>query len=248
MLISMETKINPFILIIYGPTGVGKTDIALSIGQHISAEIVNMDVGQFYTPLSIGTAKPDWKNCITPHHLFDIINEPKNFSVAEYRTLFLKKVSEIIARGNLPIVVGGSSFYLRSLLFPLDDQLSNNDTMYDISQNSWEILYDVDPQRALSIEKTDTYRITRALEIWKKTGHKPTSFVPSYSPPADFLLLSVSRDISELNTRINARVIEMINNGWIEETKKLCNTPWQAFIETKKIIGYNDIFQYLPSS
>lgn len=247
MLIFMNSKNNPFILIIYGPTGVGKTDIALSIGQHMPVEIINMDVGQFYTPMSIGTAKPDWKNCITPHHLFDIINEPKNFSVAEYRMMLLKKIHEIKMRGNVPIVVGGSSFYLRSIFFPLNDQLPNNDIIISAPDNSWQTLYDIDPKRALGIEKTDVYRIERALEIWQKTGCKPTVFTPHYNPPANFLLLSLSRDVPELNKRINERVIEMIKNGWIEETKKLLNTSWQPFIETKKIIGYNEIFDYLHS-
>ena len=111
---------QPFTLIIYGPTGVGKTDLALDLAQHIPIEIINMDMGQFYTPLSIGTAKPDWKNSPVPHHLFDIINEPRNFTVSEYRILFYKKVGEIIERGNLPVVVGGSGFYLHSLLFSND--------------------------------------------------------------------------------------------------------------------------------
>src|SRR5579863_9779399 len=116
----MKNKIinRPFMLIVYGPTGVGKTDVALAIAQHIPAEIINMDMGQFYTPLSIGTAKPDWKNSPIPHHLFDIIDTPINYTVAEYRTMLYKTVQEVIGRGNLPILVGGSGFYLHSLLFP----------------------------------------------------------------------------------------------------------------------------------
>ena len=83
-------------LVIYGPTGVGKTDLAFSLAQHIPIEIINMDMGQFYTPLSVGTAKPDWKNSPIQHHLFDIVNEPKNFTIAEYRILVYEKVKEII--------------------------------------------------------------------------------------------------------------------------------------------------------
>src|SRR3990172_4748508 len=112
----MKNKIDrPFMLIIYGPTGVGKTDMALAIAERMPSEIVNMDVGQFYTPLSIGTAKPAWRSSPVPHHLFDILDTPKNITVVEYRTLLLKKINEIRDRGNLPIVVGGSGFYLYSL-------------------------------------------------------------------------------------------------------------------------------------
>src|SRR5271156_1977599 len=113
----MKTKVNhPCMLIVYGPTGVGKTDLALAIAKRIPAEIINMDVGQFYTPLSIGTAKPDWKQSPIPHHLFDIINNPINYTVNDYRTVLYTTVKEILARGNLPILVGGSGFYLHSLL------------------------------------------------------------------------------------------------------------------------------------
>jgi tRNA dimethylallyltransferase len=77
---------RPFMLVIYGPTGVGKTDMACAIAATIPAEIINMDMGQFYTPLSIGTAKPDWKNSTIPHHLLDIIDSPDNDTVSEYRT------------------------------------------------------------------------------------------------------------------------------------------------------------------
>src|SRR5436190_17346747 len=97
--IIMEKKIKqPRVLIIYGPTGVGKTDLALAIAQEVPAEIINMDVGQFYTPLSIGTAKPDWKNSSVPHHLFDIIDEPANYTVNHYRSIAYEKVREIHAR------------------------------------------------------------------------------------------------------------------------------------------------------
>ena len=103
-------------LIVYGPTGVGKTELSLSIAKTVPSEIINIDVGQLYTPLSIGTAKPDWRSSSIPHHLFDVVDTPKNYTVAQYRTIFYQKVHEIIARGNLPIVVGGSAFYIQPLI------------------------------------------------------------------------------------------------------------------------------------
>src|SRR5579871_6624448 len=101
MLIDMKKKIRqkPFIIIVYGPTGVGKTDLALSIAKHLPCEIINMDVGQFYTPLSIGTAKPSWKSEPVLHHLFDTINEPRNCTVVEYRSMVLPLIRDIIKRG-----------------------------------------------------------------------------------------------------------------------------------------------------
>ncbi len=107
-----------FILIIFGPTGVGKTACADHIAKSQPIEIINMDMGQLYTPLTIGTAKPDWQSSPVTHHMFDIINDPVNFTVAEYRSKVAALVQEIWQRNKLPVLVGGSGFYVRSLLFP----------------------------------------------------------------------------------------------------------------------------------
>ena len=247
----MEKKINrPRVLIIYGPTGVGKTDMALAIAQKIPSEIINMDVGQFYTPLSIGTAKPDWKKSIIPHHLFDIIDIPINYTVGQYRTVVYEKIREIHSRGKLPILVGGSGFYLHALLFQtsLSDvdkkQIESGDTQ-PMLENRWQHLYAIDPVRARSIHASDSYRIERALTIWHTTGQLPSSFAPVYNPEVDYTLMFVERDRQELYQRINARVLAMLKSGWIEETEKLIGTPWQAFIRKKNLIGYSHILDYL---
>lgn len=248
MLICMKLQVNnKCALIIYGPTGVGKTEIALTIAEHHLVEIINMDVGQFYTPLTIGTAKPDWKNLSTPHHLFDVINTSESITVSEYRKMVIELVDDIIKRNKIPILVGGSGFYLRSLLFPLKETEPNNHqaTFFDKDQNLWEQLYAIDPQRALSISKSDTYRLERALQIWHTLGKKPTEYEPEYNPPFDFLLLNVMRDVEDLNKRINMRVVEMVQSGWIQEVEGLLNTPWHDFIRHKKIIGYNEILNFL---
>jgi tRNA dimethylallyltransferase len=246
----MKTTHIPFMLVIYGPTGVGKTDLALAIAKHIPAEIINMDVGQFYSPLSIGTAKPDWKHATVPHHLFDIIDSPANFTVTEYRSLLYKTVEEVRARGRLPILVGGSGFYLHALLFPPQAAIPDVDIseLYPEGTNMWQELFKIDPQRALSIDKADTYRIYRALTIWHATGKLPSTYVPIYDPQADFMIIFVERDRQELKERINTRVLEMFKQGWIEETKALEHSPWQTFIQKKNLIGYSEIFDYLSSS
>ena len=234
-------------LIIYGPTGVGKTEIALAIAQQIPSEIINMDVGQFYTPLSIGTAKPDWKNSTVPHHLFDIIDTPLNYTASEYRTLLYKTAKEIIQRGNLPILVGVSGFYLHALLFPPQATIEDKDISdrYPPGTDLWQKLYAIDPQRAIRIDKTDEYRIKRALNIWHATGKLPSSYVPVYKPELDYIVLFVERDREELKKRINLRVLEMLNHGWLDEAKNLINTPWKEFIQNKNLIGYPEIFDYV---
>jgi tRNA dimethylallyltransferase len=248
MLICMDTQTKkPLILIIYGPTGVGKTEVSLSFAKHLPAEIINMDVGQFYTPLSIGSAKPDWRNNPISHHLFDILDEPRDCTVQEYRDLLKQTVKDVISRGNLPILVGGSGFYLRSMLFPPRVQTDKVDIahFYKSDASFWHELHAIDPQRAAQIDPADTDRIKLALEIWHETGKLPSSFVPEYDPIVDFILLFLERDRDQLNVRINDRVVQMMNDGWLEETEQLLGTPWESFIRRKKIIGYNEIIDFL---
>lgn len=234
-------------IIIYGPTGVGKSDLALKLANYLSAEIVNIDVGQFYTPLSIGTAKPDWKNAPIPHHLFDIINKPVNFTVTAYRSLLLKTLNSLWQHNHLPVVTGGSGFYLRSIFFPPQEGSSSTKKVptYPSDENLWKLLAEIDPARAQEIDPKDIYRIKRALDIWYSTGVKPSEYKPVYDPPASFILICLLRERKELYKRINERVVTMIEGGWIEEVKQLIGTPWEPFIREKKIIGYNEILSYL---
>lgn len=237
-----------FILIIFGPTGVGKTTCADHIALSQSIEIINMDMGQLYTPLTIGTAKPDWQSSTVTHHMFDIINEPINCTVTEYRSNITYLIQEIWQRGNLPVLVGGSGFYLRSLFFPPQASASDDDNFtlpYPLGTDLWDELYLIDPDRAQHINKNDTYRIERALSIWHTTGQKPSSFVSHYEPVAPCKIIYLTRDRDDLYHRINERVLIMLEQGWIDEVKNLLDTPWEPFIMQKKIIGYDDIITYL---
>ncbi len=232
-------------LIISGPTGVGKTDFVNLLAEKMPSEIVNIDVGQFYTPLTIGTAKPEWRNQKIPHHLFDIINEAKNFTVFDYRKLVEEKLLEIWKKNKLPILVGGSGFYIQSLLFPPQKQ-QKIENKNNIEKNLWQVLYKIDPERAIKIEKNDFYRIERALQIYKSTGKKPSEFLPKYQPLGNYIFIILNRERDDLYKRINERVIEMFSQGWIEEVKKL-DDEWHLFLKEKKLIGYDDILKYLNS-
>jgi tRNA dimethylallyltransferase len=244
----MLTPMTRHILIIFGPTGVGKSDFAERIAGSIPAEIINMDMGQLYVPLAIGTAKPDWRSSSTAHHLFDIIDAPIDYSVALYRDHAIKTMQTIWNKGKLPILVGGSGFYLKSLLFPPSVPLvvSNNTVVTQKNVEAyWHELNTIDPVRAGSINKGDIYRIGRALDIWYATGVKPSSFEVSYQPPASFTLLFLTRSREELYARINERVDCMIENGWLVEVKELYQAGWDSFLLKKKLIGYNELLNYL---
>jgi tRNA dimethylallyltransferase len=252
-------KIMPnFFLVICGPTGVGKSDLSLELGKKLPIEIVNCDVGQFYQPVAIGTAKPDWQNDSVPHHFFDLLSEPRNLSVAEYRNLLIPLMHKIRARGNLPVLVGGSLFYLKSLFFPpvqqRGDQKIEEAMVSEFiaraaidqfsSDQLWDKLYALDPIRAQMLEKNDLYRIARALVIWEKSGILPSALAPKFRSLGDFHITFVTRDRKELYNRINCRVENMIQQGWIDEAAGL-SPEWENFLQIKKLIGYPEILSCL---
>lgn len=244
------TKTNPFFIIIYGPTGVGKTDLSYDLAQILPcAQIINADLGQLYTSLTIGTAKPDWQAAPVPHHLFDVLDKPIDFSVRQYRQQVLSLMSDFWDRGIIPIIVGGSGFYIKSLLFPPSElELRKNMAPVSCQKNgtdAWKQLASIDPERAAKIHPNDIYRINRALEIWYTTGRQPSCFVPHYNPPANYLLIHLTRTRDDLYARINRRVDSMFEQGWMHEVASLLGTEWEPFLQEKKLIGYDDIICYL---
>ena len=262
----MKSKTESYCLIICGPTASGKTDLSLDFANAFASEkksqIINADIGQFYTPLSVGTAKPDWKNLSVKHHLFDIINEPVDLNVVTYKKRILQKVNDIYSQNNLPVAVGGSLFYIRSLFFPpskvspftkvppsteeISPPAEKEKKVPPSTSDLWQKLYEIDPKRANAIHPNDTYRINRALKIWEKTGKKPSSFEPTFAPPFHSRIVFINPPKNVLYQRINKRT-EIMMDGWIAETKKLQNTPWETFLRRKKLIGYPEIFDWIKN-
>lgn len=240
------------IVIISGPTGVGKSDMACSLALLTGGEIINADMGQMYTPFSIGTAKPDIAASTIKHHLFDIINEPRDYTVIEYRTQASLLINQLKRCNKLALVVGGSVFYIQSLLFPptaaCSSIIHHQKDATDAQNVSWATLNEIDPERAAQIHPHDTYRIARAVAIWNSTGQKPSSYTRDFNPVSQGVFLWITRDRADLFERINQRVLAMIEQGWIDECRNLLKTPWQDFITKKKLIGYNEIFSYLQGN
>lgn len=232
------------LIIITGPTAAGKTDFALELGTRMPIEIINGDMGQLYAPLSIGTAKPAWKTETIPHHLFDHVSEPMNYTVTEYRTAVKTLIAQIQERGNTPVIVGGSTFYVRSLFFPPSEpDIITNEKFQ--GEYNWETLKSIDPERASKIDPHDRYRIERALDLWHQTGSLPSTLTPAYDPvhrPCRIIYCFQKR--ATLYDRINRRTLLMLKTGWLDEVKSL-SEKWRTFLKTKKIIGYAEIDRYL---
>jgi len=243
----IESEATSSVVIITGPTASGKTDLSLRLAEKLHGEIINADVGQFYTACSIGTAKPDWQNQTIPHHLFDIISEPQDLSVSTYRKLVLKTIADIQQRNKTPIIVGGSLFYLKSLFFPPSEHVTTSlQTKLD-GNISWDTLNKIDPQRAAKLHPNDTYRITRALQVWQATGSEPSKYEPQFLPPFSATLYVLTPPRELLFERINLRTTLMMSKSpnWIDEVQKLRGTEWEAFLKRKKLIGYEELFSWL---
>lgn len=249
-----EQQKKPFVIIVTGPTASGKTEFSYELAKHLPIEIINADSGQFYTPLSIGTAKPDWKAQATPAHLFDISDKPSDITVHEYYKLVQEKIDQITIRKNTPCIVGGSLFYLKSLLFPTENLPAPSKRALELvaaikPQARWAILHTIDPVRAQAIHPNDHYRLERALLIWFTTQRLPSTYRPQYNPSFNALVIAITPPKELLRKRIDKRTLEMIHDGgWVNEAKSLLKTPWQPFIERKGLIGYKELFEWLSST
>ncbi|HSW75629.1 MAG TPA: tRNA (adenosine(37)-N6)-dimethylallyltransferase MiaA [Candidatus Saccharimonadales bacterium] len=238
-----------YVVLISGATATGKSSLAIELAQKISGEIINADIGSFYTPLTIGTAKPDFLNEPVPHHFFNILDKPENFTVVQFRQQLKIKLQEIWDRGNVPIVVGGSAFYIKSFFYKQHDIEGTNDWIQELersvlsSSELWKELQSIDPQRATQINPSDRYRIIRALSIFKATGQKPSLFAQEFQPLAPFYFIVCTRDRKELYKRIDERVIEMMNSGFRQEVENLRGSAWESFLQKKKLIGYDDLLE-----
>jgi len=239
------------ILYIVGPTAAGKTSYAEHLATLIPAEIINMDIGQLYRPLSIGTAKPVLASYTVPHHLFDIFDTPQSLTVVAYAHMLQAIIPHVHERGNYAMVVGGSAFYLTSLFFPLQRQsmetsahrATEDDAM---ASTLWDQLNMIDPERARAIAPADVYRLKRALALWHATGKPPSLYKPHFAPLfANTHIILVTRDRDDLYQRINSRIQSMLQAGWLDEIERIKGTEWELFVREKNIIGYPELLDYV---
>jgi tRNA dimethylallyltransferase len=239
-------------ILISGPTGVGKSDFAEYLAAHLGCDtvIINGDMGQVYTPLSIGTSKPE---DLSNSYLFNVVDQPLNLGAYAFRNMVAKRLKECWLERKIPIIVGGSGFYMKSLFYPptsLDQVDEDSDTkiIFEFKDKSTQDLYiklkNIDQVRAEQIHPNDRYRIERALFLWEKTLSKPSELRPKFEPLGSCFYYFLTRDKQQLKNRIDERVGKMLEVGWIEEVKSL-NDAWKKFLLKKKLIGYPDIIQYL---
>ncbi|MCO1600231.1 tRNA (adenosine(37)-N6)-dimethylallyltransferase MiaA [Desulfosporosinus nitroreducens] len=248
------------LVIIIGPTGIGKSALGLALAQKIGGEIISGDSVQVYQKLDIGSAKPSRAELeLVPHHLIDFLDPAESFTAAQFKVMATSLIDEIRSRGHVPIVVGGTGLYIRSLLDP-----------YDFSQQGCEeirckwngfaelhgnlLLHEElkkrDPETAEQLHPNDVLRINRALEVFELTGKTISSQrqfkddqYQTLDPSIVYIGLSAPRNL--IYERINQRCVEMLSQGLIEETLSLMREGYSITLKPLQSIGYRHAIWYL---
>ncbi|MBQ9790874.1 MAG: tRNA (adenosine(37)-N6)-dimethylallyltransferase MiaA [Clostridia bacterium] len=252
----MEKQNKQKLIIITGPTSVGKTALGVCLAKKIDGEVISADSIQVYRGFDIGSAKVTSEEMQgVPHHLIDIKDPSEEYSAGDFAEHAKMKIEEINDKGKIPIVVGGTGLYISALLFPFDSDCTRDDEFRlklekiaekDGSAKLHEMLEEIDPESAKAIHPNQTVRIVRALEIFKLTGKKKSELERKTNQSVfDYLLIVLSRDRKEVYEGIEKRVEQMIKSGLVEEVKGLLSSGVSPNAPAMKGIGYKEILPHV---
>ncbi len=249
---------KPKIIVIVGPTAVGKSKVAIELAERFNGEIINADSMQVYRFMDIGTAKPSKEDRErVRHHLIDIRNPDEEFDAAQFRDEASKAVEDIVGRGYLPIVTGGTGLYLKALtegLFdvPKVDKELRARLRIEVEDSGISALFkrlaEVDPVAAERIGPYNTHRIIRALEIFYLTGIPISQHQKSHAfseRPYDCLKIGLSVEREALYKKIDDRVDSMIKDGLVEEVSRIIAMGYRPETKAMQALGYSQICGYL---
>lgn len=247
------------LLIIAGPTAIGKTEISINLAKKLNGEIISTDSMQIYKYMNIGSAKISYNEMEgVPHYLIDFLEPSEEFSVSDFKSLATEKIKDIQSRGKLPILVGGTGLYIDSIICDMNFTESEKDDEY--RQYLWELaeekgneyihemLKSIDIESYNSIHYNNRKRVIRALEVYKLTNKPFSSFkaknnIYKTSYNIYYYVLNMKREV--LYERINKRVDIMMDKGLVDEVKKLKDMGLHSEMQSMKGIGYKEIMYYL---
>lgn len=248
---------SPMILAIVGPTGTGKTALALDLAERVGAEIVNLDSRQVYRGLDIGSAKPTaGEQARVPHHLFDVVAPDEPFDCACYRALARRCIADIEGRGRHTLLVGGTGLYLKALRYGLFDGPPRDPALRarlaadeDARPGALhERLREVDQPASVRVHPHDRARLIRALEVFELTGKPISAWQEEHGFRRTELAVSVfglDMDRTRLYEGINRRCEEMIESGLVEEVRRLRESGYDSSLAPMRSIGYREVGVHL---
>lgn len=246
------------IIVICGPTAVGKTEYAIKIAKRLDGEIVSADSMQLYKFMNIGSAKPSAEELSqVRHHLVDEIDPREPFSVAMYQSMAKSAIQDIFERGKTPVISGGTGLYINSLIYDMDFSAPPGDIAYrkELEQLAEEkgreavygILEEKAPDTAARMHPNNLKKVIRALEVMKESGRSIRPFEESFVPVQDYsvVLIGLMRTREEIYSRINTRVDLFMKQGLLDEVLFLLNSELTYDDISMKGIGYKELLQYL---
>jgi tRNA dimethylallyltransferase len=244
------------VIVIVGPTAVGKSELALHLAQYFSTEIISADSRQIYRYMDIGTNKPTpAERALVPHHLIDVVSPDEDFSLAMYHQLTYGALKAIQQKGKSPLLVGGSGLYVWSLVegWRIPQVPPNQKLRHQLgtraekegSRSLHQELQDIDPVAAAKINPNNTRRIIRAFEIYHMTGRQPSQLQHKDAPDFPVLLIGLTQERNELYEVIDCRVDKMIQRGLVEEVEQLLGGGYRSSLPSMSGIGYKQIMQFL---
>lgn len=249
-------------IILTGPTAVGKTKASIALAKSIGGEIISADSMQVYKDMDIGSAKirPEEMQGV-PHYLIDELNPDEEFHVVRFQEMAKQAMEKIYANGHVPIVVGGTGFYIQALLYDIDFTESNEDSAYReeleqiAKERGAEYLHEelrkVDEKSAETIHANNVKRVIRALEFFKQTGQKISEHNEAErakESPYAFCYFVLTDERSNLYDRIDKRVDQMMQDGLLEEVKRLRERGYTKDMVSMQGLGYKELFAYLDGA
>lgn len=245
------------VIIIVGPTAVGKTNLSIKLAKKLKAEVISGDSMQVYKGMNIGTGKVTEKEMeYVPHHMLDILNPDEPFSVADYQKQVQKKISDLNKQNITPLLVGGSGLYIQAVLYDYvfsdqkrDETLTKQlEARLETEGNLalYEELQQVDPVQAKHIHPNNKRRLIRALEVYQATGKTLSERQAEQNKTStyDYYIIGLKMDREALYDQINQRVDTMVQNGLVEEVKHLYERGYEH-TQAMKAIGYKELIPYI---
>ncbi|MEU0873689.1 tRNA (adenosine(37)-N6)-dimethylallyltransferase MiaA [Nocardia brasiliensis] len=251
----VSERITPIAVV--GPTATGKSDLGLALAERLGGEIVNIDAMQLYRGMDVGTAKltPAERRGI-PHHQLDVLDVTETATVAAYQSSASADVAAILARGRVPVIVGGSMMYVQALLdewaFPATDPQVRARWEAVLAEGGVAAVHAAlraaDPAAAATILPTDGRRMVRALEVVELTGRPFAASAPEIGTPRwGTVIIGVDRDTAELDERIERRTARMFNGGLVDEVRALLEHGLREGVTARRAIGYAQVLSYLDN-